>query len=255
MSAVRQYLSGMHRKFSHLATWLPDEKLALGDVGILREGRFHLRTTLSALRITARSRSSTGSMSWDHTSGADLRVELKAGNEASSTTAGQAVISFGASGAFLFQARGVQTEVIENMTAVGAEILSAYRAHRFERDWVVIDRIVRAKSAVILLSESKKAHVELTASAALTSMASIGDTALGVEISRTEGEVTRFLMREDHTPLFGASRLHDLLFGPPRIEPVRSKSPQDELDEAVQMQAVSLDEQVAALREPERLPS
>jgi hypothetical protein len=249
MSAVKQYLTGMHRKFDHLATWLPNEKLAIGDIGILRDGRFYRRTTLLALRIRFEVRNSAGSADWDHTSGADLQVELSAGNESAGDTTGHAVINFGAAGAFLFQARGVETETIDNMAAVSAEILSAHRAHRFERDWMVMDRIVRAKSAVILLSESKKARVVLAAPAALASMAALGDSALGVEIAGTEGEVTRFLMRDEHTPLFGASRLRDSLFGGPRVEPVRSETGAHDANEALRLQAVSLADHVATLSE------
>jgi hypothetical protein len=238
MTAARRYLGKIHDKFDLLATWPLDERLQLGDVGMLTGGRFFLRTSLSALRIGFRARSSNGSSDWDHTSGADLSVELQAGKDA--------IVSFGSSGAFLFQARAAATATIENMAEIGAEILYHYRAHAFERDWIVIDRLVTANSAMILSSESEKARVVLRASEVLVSVAALGDASLGIQIASTEGEVTRLIARGAITPMFGASRLSESLLRGTRVKPVRG----DRL-EALQgdqtLQRITLDEQLAAL--------
>ena len=238
MSAARRYVSKIHDKFDLLATWPLDEKLQLGDIGTLAGGRFFVRTTLSALRIGFHARSSSGTSDWDHTSGADLSVELQAGKDV--------VISFGSSGAFLFQARAAATATIENMAAVGAEILYHYRAQGFERDWIVIDRLVTAKSATILISESKKARVVLRASEALLSVAGLGDASLGIQIASTQGEVTRLIASESVTPMFGASRLSESLLRGMRVEPLRSNLPEPMSGDET-LQRVTLDERLAAM--------
>ncbi len=225
MPAMKRYLRGISEKFGHLATWLPDEKLKLGDVGVLRDNRFYLKTSLSRLNIKYTVRPGNQGGDWGHSSGSDTVVSLDAAAKvpAAGETGGTANISFGGSGAFFFQALAARTETIEDMANVGAEIIYAYRRKEYERDWVVIDRIVTAKSATILISSSSSAKVDLAAKAPLTAVEMLADASLAVHASHTEGELTTFIAATELTPMFGASQLHTSFFSDHKVEPVRSE--------------------------------
>jgi hypothetical protein len=235
----------MKEKFGHLATWLPDANLKLGDVGLLQDGRFFQKKTLEDLRIPFKTRAGSEGGDWDHSSGSDVKVNFAAEAKAGvpGVPSGHAVVSFGSSGSFLFQAHDCRTETIENMAAVGDELVYAYRANAFDKSWIVIDRIVRAKSATVLISDSKTAEIELGADVPLTSLPSLADVSIGVKVRRWTGEVTRFVATASLTPLFGASYLHGILT--PRVDPIRGEEKAGAADaRAPVLGSVTVDDQL-----------
>ena len=51
MTAVyEQYTQEMHSRFGYLATWLPNARIALGDVGVLKRDRFTVVTRIKGQR-------------------------------------------------------------------------------------------------------------------------------------------------------------------------------------------------------------
>lgn len=227
MSTTTRYLKGMRDKFDHFATWLPDEKLQLGDIGALKNGRFYLKTTLERLKIRFAPRPGAAGGDWEHSSGSDVSVDFSAHASMAvpGAPSGGATVRFGHGGAFVFESIGCSTSVIENMAEVGNEVVLAWRSGEYEPSWVLIDRLVTARSATILISDSDSAEVELSASAPLGSMKSLADASLGVTAKRWRGEVTRFVAAAGITPLFGASRLHCRLLGGATMETYRNDDP------------------------------
>lgn len=226
MSTKTSYLTGILTKFDHFATWLPDEKLFLGDVGELRNGRFHLQTTLERLKIRYAARSGGEGGDWEHSSGSDVSVDFSAHASLAvpGSPAGAATLRFGSHGSFFFEAIGCSTSVIENMADVGDEVVLAWRARDYDRSWVTIDRLVTAKSATIVIADSDSAEVELSANAPLGSMKALADAKLGVSAKRWRGEITRFIAATGLTPMFGASRLHRRLLGGTTVETYRGEA-------------------------------
>jgi len=248
---MKRYLSGIHEKFGHLATWLPDDKLRLGDVGILEKGRFFRKTTLKALRIPFKRRLGNVGGDWDHSSGSDVSVDFggKAESGAEGGPGGRALVNLGSSGAFLFQALGCRSQTIEDMGRAGDEILLAFRAGDYEKNWVVIDRLVTARSATVVISDSATACVEFAGKAPITSVPALADASLGIKVEKWEGEVTRFVTATDLSPMFGASRLRAALFGQPRVDPLRADEAivDAEPKKAGTLAAVTIEEQIGTL--------
>ena len=225
MGAWTRYLQGIHDKFDHLATWLPDDMMCLGDVGVITGGRFFRKTTLETLRIRFNVRAGNAGGDWDHSSGSDVKVNFGANAQTSApgTLAGHAVVNFGSSGAFLFQALGCSTTTIEDMANVGDQIILAFRAKDYAADWIVIDRLVTARNITVLISDSEKSSIELGAKGALAALPSLADASLGISAEKWEGEVTRYVAKPGLTPMFGASHLHKSLFGKVTVNPFRSE--------------------------------
>jgi hypothetical protein len=178
------------------------------------------------LNIKFAERAGNAGGDWHHSSGADVSVDLnlKAALNVAGAPSGAAVVRFGKSGAFLFQSINCRTSVIENMAEVGNEIVLAYRAKEFMPTWVVVDRLVTADSATILIADSESAEIEFSANAPLGSAKSIADASLGINVKSWKGEVTRFVAASCLTPMFGASCLHKRILSAPTFGTFRGDS-------------------------------
>jgi hypothetical protein len=212
---AERYVKSIRKKFDHFATWFPDEKLRLGDVGEVKDGRFYVKTSLERLKIKFDERLGHGGGDWDHSSGSDVSVDLTGKAEVSvpGAPSAAATVRFGATGAFIFQAIGCRTSVIENMGDVGNEIVVAYRIGEYQPSWVVIDRLVTAESATILISESSSAQVDFSGDAPMGGIKSLASASLGIKVAGWKGEVTRYVAEVQLTPMFGASHLHRGILG------------------------------------------
>jgi len=225
MTSARRYLTGMRSKFNHFATWLPDEKLQLGDVGEIKDGRFHLATTLERLKIRFSARPGA-TTNWEHSSGSDVTVDLTLPDRPALSVAPRfgATVRFGSQGAFLFQSTGCETSVIENMAEVGDEILFAFRRTRFRPEWVVVDRLVTTQATTIMISDSSQAQIDLVADAPFDRSQSLADRSLGIRVAGWKGAVTHFVACTALTPMFGVSRLRGSIVSGTRLEAYRSET-------------------------------
>jgi hypothetical protein len=178
-------------------------------------------TTLKDLKVPFKVRAGSSSGDFTYTSKSGVNIKTKAeGQVAVGTTlpVAQAGISieFSEEGAFLFQAVGCSVDEIEDKVALGRAIISLIGKDIWDGDWGVVDTLVRAKSATIVVSNSHTAALELTAKAplAVTNLANL-DTGLSVNFQK--GDMIRFIAAQGLAPLFKLSRakrsLLERLFG------------------------------------------
>jgi hypothetical protein len=79
MCAVnRQYAREMHEKFGYLATWLPNVKVRLGDVGVINEHIFEAKASLRQRGIAFDVRNNPSAADLEYTSSDAITVEFKA---------------------------------------------------------------------------------------------------------------------------------------------------------------------------------
>lgn len=208
------YVEGIHQHQKYLATWYPSMPIDLGDRGILsgslwvREGPVPAALLDSGIR--------TGSvmptLDWSNTK--EFSVETKAAGKAAPgfTGVGRAeagvAYTFQRGGGVLFSAVGVVVhELVENF-AVRQWMLDEYRAGRLAPDTLVVTKLVRVTSAVILMAEADQARVELRLNVG------VGPTPHSVAGLRGEAHVAsavgmheRLVLGEGAAPLFGGLRL------------------------------------------------
>lgn len=206
-----QYVRELHKRFSYWPTWLPNERLKLGDVGILEGERFSNQTTLDELGIAYKSRKSSEGVDFTYTSAAGVTVRAQAKGELNSGTPanlGQAGVSieFGSAGAFLFQASGCTVDELVNKASIGRGVFNLVREGTWERNWVVVDTLVRADCATIVLSRSNKGSIELTAAAPVTA-ADLAKLDAGLSVHRQSGDLVRFVAAQGLSPLYRVSRV------------------------------------------------
>src|SRR5262249_32893410 len=116
MNPISRYLDGIHRELGHRATWLPDEKLKLGDLGVFDRGRFVLRSSLAQLNIKFAQRHGHGGELLSASAGSQLDTSID-GRIADAS----ASIKFGRAGSFVFLASNTRTDAIADMVRVSQE--------------------------------------------------------------------------------------------------------------------------------------
>jgi hypothetical protein len=216
-SAGMTYLKQMHQRFEFLATWLPNAKLELGDVGVLDGEAFRQMATLKELGVPFITRQGKAPLDLSYTSASGVALSIKAkGKAAVGTTlplakAGVA-IKFNKQGAFVFQIARSTVHEIENKAAVGEAIMRLYKQERWKADWGVVDTIVEAGAATILVANSVGAAVELTANTPLEA-ANLVRLDAGLAVNSQSGDIIQFVAAQGLTPLFKLSRVKSSLIG------------------------------------------
>lgn len=205
------YAKGLHRRFSYLAAWLPSTNLKLGDVGRLHGEIFTIEATLEDLGLPFQVRKGKNSLKFNYTSQSGISVNAKAaGQIAAGTTLPQAQagvsIKFSKEGAFLFQATECMEDVIENKAKLGTAIIGLLINKKWNPDWVVVDTLVRAGSATIVVSNSRSAALDLTAKADVK-MADLANLDAGLNVSHQSGDVIQFIAEKGLSPLYKVSRV------------------------------------------------
>jgi hypothetical protein len=211
VTASELYVKSIYDRFSYLATWLPNTRLKLGDVGTQQGAMFKRMTSLKEMGIDFKLRAGDQPLDFTYTSQSGVAVHTKAAGELAVGTTlpvGQAgvLIEFSQEGAFLFQAIHCQVDEIENKVALGHTVIQLYQERTWEPNWSVVDTVVKANSATIVVSNSHSAALELTAKTA-TLISDLANLDVGLGVNAQRGDVIQFLAQKGLMPLYRLSRL------------------------------------------------
>jgi hypothetical protein len=203
----------MFSKFGYMPTWLPNAPLSLGDVGTLgSDGFFHRVTSLRDLKIDFTVRRGATPLDFSHSSeqGVAMTVGGGADADAGPTHAkAKVTLEFSSKGAFVFQAKGCVESSIEDQAKLGRDVITRFKSGEdWDPDWVVINTVVQAKCATILVSSSTSSKVEIAASGELPAgSVALADADVGLRVLTQTGDVTNLLAQQKLTPLFRVSRI------------------------------------------------
>ena len=225
-STAQIYQHEMHGQRGLFATWLPADRIELGDVGVIVDGRFSKAGSLRELKIRQKvsAPSSPQTLRFDSTS------ETSVGTTASADVPGAASaeirIKFGSRGSFLFHALDVRLTRLEDRLELGNELVDAYERVKWEPQWYLIDTVYEAGCATILIARGESAEVILGAKANVGGSAFLADPKLGLEVRSTRGVVSSRGRRGRATP-DSCLRVADSWSSGPAVKPVRGagKSP------------------------------
>jgi hypothetical protein len=194
-----RYLANVRKQTGYFAAWLPSESLSLGDVGVVRDGRFVRLTSLTAEGIAFESSAETRPRDLDVSHAVTLGPLV---------TAMESLlrVSLEEPGAFLLHARDCRSVVIADRSRLGHDLLEARRRGTWKSEWCVIDELVEAGVATILVGISR-AHIELRVDPELQ----LGSSSLAIEtgssVARSEGSVLMVIGARGCTPLYRMSRI------------------------------------------------
>jgi hypothetical protein len=221
------YTRGVFRSLKMRATRLPQEGVALGDVGIMEDGVFERRTTLRKLGIRFSTRPGRTTASFDYSSRQGVSFSTKAAGETSNEfqSVGKAkagvLIRFSRAGAVVFTVPSSRIVSISNLNDLQADLRRLDRSGVWERRWVVVTKIVEAESATILVSGSARAKVELRADAHIVAgSVDLADVGAGFSRASSQDMEIKLVAEGDLVPLY---LVHELRTTRTARHPVKGK--------------------------------
>jgi hypothetical protein len=220
----RRYLRAVNDKFGFLGTWLPNQKIALGDIGTLEKGVFRRHESLAALGYKLEEDSSDFPVDFDHSSAS--RIVFSAGGQVHGIVSGlgdgetaSTRIEFSESGGFVLRATGCVDHGLASRAALQRAVFDARAKGIWRDDWVVIDRLYMADGLTIVVCNSSSGSLTLSASgSAGAGPFDIARADLGVSVSAWAGDITKVVAAGGLTPMFSAIRLRTGFFSGDRID-------------------------------------
>lgn len=205
------YTREMYDEFGHFACWLPNTRLALGDVGTLQGRRFEKLTTLAELGVafSEDEPSVVGDLEYATAGHVEVAVRLAAQPVAVVS------ITFTGGGATFFQASACVWTRIAGLPAVEKQLLElpAWRG-----EYVVVTKLLRTGPTVVLVSSDKGARVDVELSAdALVGSVPIAKAGGRLAVNGTSSLAARVAVADGATPLFRAMWLRRPIVGRPRL--------------------------------------
>lgn len=208
MSINKSYTRDLKDNLNYTATWLPNLKLSLGDVGVLSKYEFIYRTNLKNLGIPYKEGAVGSPSNYSHVSSGSVTRDIKLAGKApllgSVLTDADAGISFhfGRKHAVVFLATDCTVRTISDQEPLKKAILKKFNDREWERDYVVVTELVAAGSMTVIISEGSEGRYELKAKAGLVP---------SFESIKVEGNFSlahesqigfHFLAKSGMTPLF-----------------------------------------------------
>lgn len=173
MSVNQTYTRELKENLNYTATWFPNVRLELGHVGVLSKHEFIYRTSLEKLKIPFEATKRGAKATYSHTSSNSVKRDIKLAGQAplvGSTLAdvdAGITFSFGAQHGIVFLASDCTVRMIADQEPLKQAILDAFRAGKWERDYVVVTELVEAGATTIIVSEGSSGRYELKAKAGL----------------------------------------------------------------------------------------
>jgi hypothetical protein len=227
-SPVKTYQREMHDNLGYFATWLPNEPVHVGDVGVIERGRFRRVASLKELGIAFNTEvgSSTQDVQYASTQGTTIKT---AGGAAVAELAKAAVtITFSESGAFVFSAAALTAQRIKDRVVMGEQVVQAYRDGKWKKEWLLVEAVQVADAATIVVSQDQSSEIVLAAKldAPVPSIA-LSDPKLNLSVASIRGRLAHVVGERNLRPLYSCFRIHDSIFGPPALKAVRGAAPAD----------------------------
>jgi hypothetical protein len=118
-------------------------------------------------------------------------------------------VDFGREGAFVIQAEDVHEPSIKNIVKLQHDILEAYKLGKWQLGWKVVVKLTRTSNAVILVSQSAHAKVEISASGDVpVGSFKLTDASVKLALAHSSGDVVHVDRGQEVTPLFQLAGLH-----------------------------------------------
>jgi hypothetical protein len=227
VSIAQRYTSEITKRYDYLATWYPGTEIGPGTVGrFLKDRLFNPESTLEKLGISVTMLEGRSNTEWSHQSATGFEYGIKLQGEASVLAPNIPIneagigMRFSGSGATFFQLAGVTVHRIEDQISLAREMACRAKAKQWERDWIVVTEVLRAKRAVILVCQSNHGSAEFSLGADV-GVAGLKALTANANVSFTHDEELATKVFGDRlTPLFRAVRLRRKFFvGPREVAP------------------------------------
>jgi hypothetical protein len=215
------YTNGIKKKFAnYFAAWLPGDKFRLGDIGIIRNNLFTRVITLGELGIEFTERADNDPTPIDYVSESGVSIFFKTAGEINRSLPNIPKakvgigVDFSQKGAFIIKAPESFAPSIENLVQLERDIINLYACAQWRSEWVVIIRLVKTPVASIIVSNSSKSKIELSAEGDIPlASLDLGNASLNFGVKAQTGDVAKFIGAKNLTPLFKLAQLKSRWLG------------------------------------------
>ena len=243
MSKIKQsYKKQISNTFDYRATWAPSRPIVLGQIGKLQDGVFMPYASLEDFGIQIETQTKESDDTLDYSSSGGVSINYKVAGDAVPTgakTLTQAdagiLIKFSRENAVVFNIKGFSTSQITNLAVVEEKILQLKEEGKWKKDYILICEVITAKSASIVISESKDAALEISARADI----GINDLKLSnldanLSIANKRDIGVNVLAKQAITPLYKAMKVKNRFFGNDELIVVKGADEEEELMEVLE---------------------
>jgi len=227
-SIARKYRNQIHDALAGIATWLPSDKVAVGDIGPFVGNRFVKDTTIWDLGIDAELGEPESPKDFQYTStkGIDTSFSVAAPDVNLGPTmqaSGKFEITFNEDAAYLFHAYQASKVSFKVPLEVRNQVMQAYLEGRWEDNWYLIDSVYQVGRATIFVALGSNASLELSLNGEIGAGVplSLANPNLQLSVNRSSGELFQILSGIEVTPVFTCRKMKRKFFGPKKFEPVR----------------------------------
>jgi hypothetical protein len=216
------YTRQLHEQLRYRGTWLPNASIAIGTVGVLRQGIFEALTSLEELGISyARREVRPPDGTFNYRSSTGVTVAMKArgatnGMFSAVTDADAgALVTIDQAGGLLLELRGVTVEQVANKHELCESLLdslfSPIDVARWQQSWVVITEVVHADTATVIVASEGGSRLELKANASIAP-AGLVDADARFTVAGEQGVAVQLVAAENLSPLYNGLRLKKRFF-------------------------------------------
>jgi hypothetical protein len=224
ISIARQYTKEIYKEMRYLPTWLPNDPIRLGDIGIFFQYTFQRMSSLEELGIEFKTRKAENTTDIRyHTKGA---VNVHVNNKTDLNQGLNISVEFNRENtALLHVTEGVPVS-IENYKSVGDAILKLHENGEWDKRYSVITDIFQAESATILIASQKNAGIHITSNLgqAFTEM-NLANLNAEAGVTSHNGIQTMIIAKKKLTPLFRTRRIKKPLFRKSEFLSAREETP------------------------------
>ena len=209
------YTRELHEQLEYLATWPPDDTIAIGDVGLLDGHRFVPQGTLVELGIVVGETRAVRQGDAIYTSKEAASIDVKFGGAAAGELVGLAaadaglVVKLNRAGAVVLAMRDRQVLRVVDQIALGRRLLRAWGEDIWQPDWCAVVEVVQTAATTAVISSGSAGRLELRAAASVqpAGIESLADASLGLTRVHEHHVGWQSISRAGATPLLRALRL------------------------------------------------
>lgn len=209
-SIAKTYARELKRKLDRFGVWKPGDGIKLGDILVIEKGLMEHRGNIDHFGISFEEEvmNCDPENTEDYMSENAVKVTSKVGGSIPGTDKVKAHVEIGFSrdGAVYYSSKGIKNIRVKDPLELEKRIIGLYREDKWHKDYAVVTQITVADSAVIVISKSSGASVELTGQADVgNENFRITDLDLGFSFSR-ESNVAYRQQFKAPTPLLFQAR-------------------------------------------------
>lgn len=208
---LQTYADELSKHLDYLPTWPLDYDVKLGDVGVLEGSVFKRTDTLESLGIHDLAvRKGQGTQLLEFSSQKGVEIVWAAGGESAiKGFGGEVEIRFSRDGAVFLRVGEHTLDQFESTDRLGKEIIQRYKSGNWKRNRVVVTEVVKAASAIVLVSGSGKAEAKFKLDASLPSTEALAKGKLSQLVS-VSGSFNTKIVSEGVSPLLRTCGLRGL---------------------------------------------